>query len=500
MSLLPSLDELKGSMGDLASGALDDLSDLARDPGNKIIDVVSGYDIDEGNRVEDRQEAGNTERSELYSQQDGLKAEFGDGSYEPPSVVPDSFDSMSHEAIKSAVDAMSADPIRASAEGWEKIGSSLGEGLAEFKQFITDQIDGKWEGVGAEAAMAATTAYVADSDKLAVAGRLVGTKVAEAATGISQVKATMPAVEAISALETLVNVALPSVGMVKQLVHGKDEARQQAIQIMKTVYMPVMQQADTNVPILPRPVDRTWPLPTPDPTSGRPGIGGPSGYNPSGYTGPGDAPVAPTRQGVGNDPSAGSPGTDPSGPNTGANPLSPDGSGADGSNSPFVQTDPSSAWTAPAAASGTDGTGSGLGTGTGTGSGTGSGAGTGSGGHGAGGSGSGLGAGGGSGASYGAGGGLGATGGLGGAGRGLGGGMGMPGAAGGAPGAGGAGGGAAGAAGRPGAMGGGMAPGGARANGDDDTEHKTPSYLVNVDNGNELVGRLPKVAPPVIGG
>jgi hypothetical protein len=493
MSILPSLDELKGSMGDLATGALDDLSDLARDPGNKIIDVVSGYDIDERNRVEGRQEAGNTERSDLYSQQDGLKAEFG-GGYEPPSVVPDSFDSMSHEAIKSAVDAMSADPIRASAEGWAKIGSSLGEGLAEFKQFISDEIKGKWEGVAAEAAVTATAAYVADSDKLAVAGRLVGTKVAEAATGISQVKATMPAVEATSALESLLNVALPSVGMVKQLVHGKDEARQQAIQIMKTVYTPVMQQADMNVPIFPRPAPGPIePKVRPDSTSGGPGIGGPSGYNPSGYTGPGDAPVAPTRQGVGNDPSVGSPGADPYDPKAGANPPSPDGYGADGSNSPFAQTDPSSALTAPAAAGGADGTGSGLGTGTGTG--------TGSGGHGAAGSGSGLGAGGGSGASYGAGGGLGATGGLGAASRGgLGGGMGVPGAAGGAAGAGGAGGGAAGAAGRPGAMGGGMAPGGARANGDDDTEHKTPSYLVNVDNGNELVGRLPKVAPPVIGG
>ncbi|AQA22167.1 PPE family protein [Rhodococcus sp. MTM3W5.2] len=430
MSILPSLDELKGSMGDLATGALDDLSDLARDPGNKIIDVVSGYDLDERDRVEGRQEAGNTERSDLYGQQESLKAEFG-GGYEPPSVVPDSFDSMSHEAIKSAVDAMSADPIRASAEGWAKIGSSLGEGLAEFKDFISKEIDGKWQGVGAEAAVAATAAYVADSDKLAVAGQLVGTKVAEAATGISQVKATMPAVEAISALESLVNVALPSVGMVKQLVHGKDEARQQAIQIMKTVYMPVMQQADTNVPVLPKPKPKVTDGGDDGTFSPRrdTGTGGPSGYNPSGYTGPGDAPAAPPRQGVGDDPSTGSPGADPYDPNAGTNPLSPDGSGADGSNSPFAQTDPSSAWTAPAAAGGTDATGSGLGAGTGTGTGTSSG----SGGHGAAGSGSGLGAGGGSGASYGAGagGGLGATGGLGGSSRGRGGGVGVPGAAGG---------------------------------------------------------------------
>lgn len=42
--------------------------------------------------------------------------------------------------------------------------------------------------------------------------------------------------------------------------------------------------------------------------------------------------------------------------------------------------------------------------------------------------------------------------------------------------------------------------GGARGQGDDDKEHQTPDYLINIDNGNELIGTLPLVAPPVIGG
>ncbi|MFC7449378.1 hypothetical protein [Rhodococcus daqingensis] len=487
MSFVPTLDELKGSIGDLASGALDDLTDLARDPGNKVIDVVSGYDLDERGRVRDEQESGNAERSEIYGEQAGLAVAFGDGGFDPRSVIPDSFDSMSHEAIKSAVAAMSADPIRASADGWQQIGSALGESLTDFKAYISSEIAGKWEGIGAAAAVAATTAYAVESDKLAVAGKLVGTKVAEAATGISQVKATMPAVEATSALETLVNVALPSVGMVKELVHGSDEARQQAIQIMKTVYTPVMVQADTNVPVFPRPRDATdTPVDGRGPIPGGPGPGGPSGFSPSGYAGPGTGhpdgvSPDPTQRG-GNEPSPGTAGTDPYGRNAGQNPPSPDGPGDGTPNSPFAQTDPSSAWTAPAAAGGAEGAGSGVGSGAGSG-----------------GNGSGAGSGftpGGGGSSAGAGAGLGVSGGVAG---GLGG-TGVPGGAGAAAGAGGAGGGAAGAPGRPGAMGGGMAPGGARANGDDDTEHKTPSYLVNVDNGNELVGRLPKVAPPVIGG
>lgn len=48
----------------------------------------------------------------------------------------------------------------------------------------------------------------------------------------------------------------------------------------------------------------------------------------------------------------------------------------------------------------------------------------------------------------------------------------------------------------PGMMG---APGRAGGNGDGDTEHQTPSYLITVDNGNELIGTLGPVAPPVIG-
>jgi hypothetical protein len=34
---------------------------------------------------------------------------------------------------------------------------------------------------------------------------------------------------------------------------------------------------------------------------------------------------------------------------------------------------------------------------------------------------------------------------------------------------------------------------------DDGTARRTPGYLITIDNGNELIGPLPKVAPPVIG-
>ena len=47
----------------------------------------------------------------------------------------------------------------------------------------------------------------------------------------------------------------------------------------------------------------------------------------------------------------------------------------------------------------------------------------------------------------------------------------------------------------PGAM---MPPGGRRTE-DEENEHKTPDWLVNEDNGNELIGPMRRTAPPVLG-
>jgi hypothetical protein len=62
-------------------------------------------------------------------------------------------------------------------------------------------------------------------------------------------------------------------------------------------------------------------------------------------------------------------------------------------------------------------------------------------------------------------------------------------------------GGAAGAAGRGGAAGmGGMGGAGQKGQGEDDLEHKSADYLVTEENTNEIIGDMPMVAPPTIGG
>jgi uncharacterized protein YukE len=59
---------------------------------------------------------------------------------------------------------------------------------------------------------------------------------------------------------------------------------------------------------------------------------------------------------------------------------------------------------------------------------------------------------------------------------------------------------AAGGRGAAGAAGMGGMGGGAKGQGDEDGEHRSAAYLVNEDNGNEIVGDMPLTAPPVLGG
>ncbi|MFC9790191.1 hypothetical protein [Rhodococcus sp. NPDC127528] len=502
---IPSLDDLRDGLGDLVA----EVGELAHHPGNKIVDIVSGYDLNERSRVRDEQAAGNSERSDIYGTQSDLRGRFG-GAYDPPSITaPESFDSMSHAEIKAAVDEMAVGPIRASAQGWTQIGDSLEQALTGFRHDITTLIGAGWEGLGADKANEASAKYSEASKNLAVAGKLIGTKVAEAATGIAQVKATFPPVEQGSVLGAVFNMALPQVGLIKALLHERDEAHQQAIQVMKTVYTPVMRQADTNVPVLPTPlnvVDDVDPSQVPQPGTGG-GAGAAPSAGPAGPAGTSGGAWLPLENHGDHQPATtitpGAP-SDTTTTGTGSNPLG-DGSAtiagqpAANPNSPLAQHDPSSISTRPASTPATDGAGSGTGFTGGYGPGTGPTAGGNSGSHAGGGTGAGTGTGFGGGArsAAGLGGGGAGSGGVGGRSPGgtVGGGVaGAPASAGAGAAAGTA------AAGKPGAPGAGMMPGAAaRGRGDEDTEHKTPGYLVNVDNGNEIVGSLPKVAPPVLG-
>lgn len=436
--------------------------------------------------------------------------QFGDftGGYQSHAVQTcEIFADKSHEDLKARVEQMSPEKVAELSETWKAISRRADEHLAAFRPRILNAIADKWEGESATAAASGITDYVTASHQLTQATGILASKLEALNAGLVPTKANMPDVPQTSVMDRIASFVPGPTWQKAQ--HEKDAAHAEAVRVLQTIYTPAVMESDSYVPIIPQPHN---------PVSGGGGgaTDGPGGGGAPGGGGSG-TPFGPGSGGGFGPGSNGSSGTDGNGQfGPGGKPADlgstgtdgqPSGPNGDPSQTAAQSLDPANAATSPASAGDAAGAGNGAGstsgnsTGTG-GSGSGTGAGSGAGGAGAGaglvpsalgrGGSSGLG---GAGRSIGTPG-SGAGGGLSSGARGLTGGA----VGGGAPGNGaGVGGAAAGRAGAPGMGMGGMAPG-ARGKGDDDGEHKTPSYLINIDNGNELIGDMPKVAPPVIGG
>lgn len=425
--------------------------------------------------------AGDQHRTKLQRSAEQLESDEID----PPYITTmESFEGWQHSEIYAKTRDMDPSVIGDLAQACHAIVGSLpiGFGFALLKNTIAE----KWEGAAADAALAATDTLAGASDQLTSGVQAIGVKLDILSSAAQDVKNSIPAPMSEQPLSLL--PLTPTAAEAQEA--ARDAAREEAIRKLQNIYVPNYQDVGTNVPVLPAPHSPNGRVDSVDPNVAAPSSGS-SGSKPWGTT---DSNTS-SASGEG-DSSA-----------NGENPADRDAAGDDAA--------ATSAANAEAAASMGAGAGSGSAAQTAAanaqnaaGSGSQSGSGAGAGGYGGG-------IGGGSGSSAG--------------GSGVGGSAssarrkndkrdsesnssgvvpGGPIPSGGA--AAGAGAAAAAAAATPvkpsmsrpgmgmapGMMG---APGRAGGSGDGDTEHQTPSYLITVDNGNELIGKLDPVAPPVIG-
>ncbi|MFE5706625.1 hypothetical protein [Rhodococcus koreensis] len=381
---------------------------------------------------------------------------------------PENFhsDQWDHARIASAVAGMDVEHVSGIARAWTELGTTAHDAIVEFSDAIKKAISESWQGAAASAAYGETERY--------------STSAPEAQDQLHGVAAALtPLAETVASLRSQVPETIGT-GLWDKLTPWDTDTEDEyyrregeAREKMATIYNPGLATSDGNVPAFTRPESRvdvpSGPsAPGVDYSSGAPSsserFGGPSAGRPSA----GDAPDidSPDRD------ASAAPGT-----------PAADGAQQNAETAPSSATAPAPAATAPASVSGDQAQRrSVLPPGADSSSGAGS-------------------------RSAGAGGGAGAggfgVGGLGGAS-----GVGAGSRAGARPGSTPPGGAGPAAGGRTGAgirgtgpMGGGMmggAPGAAKGGGED-KEHKTPDYLITLDNGNELIGKLPLVSPPVIG-
>ncbi|MDV6281067.1 hypothetical protein [Rhodococcus jostii] len=423
--------------------------------------------------------AGDQHRSKLQRSAEQL----GSDAIDPPYITTmESFEGWQHSEIYAKTRDMDPSIIGDLAQACHAIVGSLpiGFGFALLKNTIAE----KWEGAAADAALAATDTLAGASDQLTSGVQAIGVKLDILSSAAQDVKNSIPAPMSEQPLSLL--PLTPTAAEAQEA--ARDAAREEAIRKLQNIYVPNYQDVGTNVPVLPAPHSPNGRIDSVDPNftvpnSGSPGPWGTTDSNTSSASGEDDSSANGATPADGDSAGDDAAATSAANAEAAANPVAGAGSG-------------SAAQTAAANAQNAAGAGSQSGSGAGAG-------------------GYGGGIGGGSGSSAG--------------GSGVGGSAssarrkndkresesnssgvvpGGPIPSGGA--AAGAGAAAAAAAATPvkpsmsrpgmgmapGMMG---APGRAGGNGDGDTEHQTPSYLITVDNGNELIGTLDPVAPPVIG-
>ncbi|BAH50313.1 hypothetical protein [Rhodococcus opacus] len=424
--------------------------------------------------------AGDQHRTKLQRSAEQLGSEDID----PPYITAmESFEGWQHSEIYEKTREMNPDDIGGLAQACHAIVGSLpiGFGFALLKNTIAE----KWEGAAADAALAATETLAGASDQLTSGVQAIGVKLDILSSAAQDVKNSIPAPVSEQPLSLL--PLSPTAAEAQET--ARDAAREEAIRKLQNIYVPNYQDVGTNVPVLPAPHSLSGGPGSADPNLAAPVSGGPGSWSAtdsstSSASGDGDKSVNGETPGDGA--SAGDDAATTSAANAEAAASQAAVAGA-GSGS-AAQTAAANAQNASGAGSQPGGGAGGAGYG-----GVGGSSGSGAGGSASGGSAS-------------------STrrkndkrdsesnsGGV------------VPGGpipSGGA--AAGAGAAAAAAAATPvkasmsrpgmgmapGMMG---APGRAGGNGEGDTEHQTPSYLITVDNGNELIGKLDPVAPPVIG-
>ncbi|WP_159840291.1 hypothetical protein [Nocardia sp. CY41] len=149
------------------------------------------------------------------------------------------------------VQAMSITDVVALHQRWESIRNRLEQGLRGFAPEIGKAMEGRWEGVAATAAANGIKDYVDKSSGLISSVQIVAEKVKIIRSGI---EVTRPAVQEAPAHTWTSDVASWVPGPTWKLNQHRDDAAHDAsVNVVKNVFYPAVREADTGVPLVPKP-------------------------------------------------------------------------------------------------------------------------------------------------------------------------------------------------------------------------------------------------------
>lgn len=196
---------------------------------------------------EDGWTRGNRERDAIYAKQHQHGSNI-DGGTESIGIPTEDFNGWSHATIKAASDAFNPGDALAVSKDWEKLATGFSKALDDFKRSFDVAVGAQWTGEGAEAAKQGISDYKSHAEKVSDGLSLMATKPAEVETAMTQIKGLMPEVVQVQQPKEHTQAAYEQYYAPQALADQKqDEARM----IMRNVWSPVSQQAGSGLPALP---------------------------------------------------------------------------------------------------------------------------------------------------------------------------------------------------------------------------------------------------------
>ncbi|MFE6920299.1 hypothetical protein ACFVAV_04550 [Nocardia sp. NPDC057663] len=218
---------------------------------NFITSPFSGNDSElDGSEIADIQNRYNDQRA--TNRQNAADLGF-DGEYRPNVVTKtDAFEGTVAQ-LRAKVDKIDLDAVNDLISAWNEISTRNSTSLDEFRKQITrGMAPDVWSGAAATAAAETVAAYDATGKKVTTAAALTRSKLDELRTGLEPTKRLVPfEPEHRSGLDNFGGLFTGRAWRNDDV--AQENARVEAVRVLKTVYAPVIHESDTKVPVIPIP-------------------------------------------------------------------------------------------------------------------------------------------------------------------------------------------------------------------------------------------------------
>ncbi|WP_405166956.1 hypothetical protein OG203_18705 [Nocardia sp. NBC_01499] len=245
---------------------------------------------DDQQRAADEKSKWDQDRTYVNNEWSGLLSEYGSGTFDGPAIkAQDPFETMSHQAIFSALEGVQEGEINAKADGWRNLSADARNAVDEFKKGVEQDITEHWNGKSGQSAIDATREFSTSFSKLAATFQMVGHGLDLTQGHLAQAKSSVGKPDSYTLGDKFLD-ALPLQNVLKGPTHRAQEAESEARYVMTEYYRPGVNGVDKITPILPEPtssVDKNNPVgPGSNPGPSQPG--NPTSDNPTGSHNPTD--------------------------------------------------------------------------------------------------------------------------------------------------------------------------------------------------------------------